>query len=77
MGTVSSEKCIGPITANIQQIFSTDLLEMEEQVRAEREMRSVVLQYCCLHRGSREIALVVVFPVEKGLDTGILGAVLP
>lgn len=76
MGTVSSEKCVGPITANIQQIFSTDLLEMEEQARAKREMCSVVLQYCCLHRGSREIALVV-FPVEKGLDTGVPGTVLP
>lgn len=50
---------------------------MEEQTRAEREECSVVLQYCCLHRGSGGIALVVVFPVEKGLDMGVLGTVLP
>lgn len=42
-------------------------------MRAGREMCSVVLQCCCLHRGSRGIALVVVFPVEKGLDMGVLG----
>lgn len=53
------------------------VLEMEEQVRAGREMCSVVLQYCCLHRGSRGVALFVVFPVEKGLDMGVLGTVLP
>lgn len=50
---------------------------MQEQVRAEREMCPLVLQYCCLHRESREIALVVVFPVEKGRGTGVLGTVLP
>ena len=50
---------------------------MEEQARAEREMLSVVLQYCCLHRGSRGIALVMVPPVGEGLGTWVAGTCLP
>jgi len=45
---------------------------MKEQARAGREMCSVVLQYCCLHRGGRGTALVVVSPLGEGLDTWVL-----